>query len=85
MSLRLSVFNIPATLSQKEFVDAFCKLPGFKHADYVKNDYNQTYSFVTTRVGGIVEFGSFEAAEKAKLAMHNSRFHGSTSGIGTLA
>lgn len=85
MSLRLSVFNIPASLTQKEFVDAFCKLPGFKHADYVSNSYNQTYSFVTTRVGGIVEFVSYETAENAKHAMHNFRFHGSTSGIGTLA
>lgn len=43
MSIRLSVFNIPSNLPLKEFIEAFYKLPGFKHADYVSNNYNQTY------------------------------------------
>lgn len=34
------------------------------------------------RVGGIVEFSSFDMAENAKQSMHGYRFHGSNSGIG---
>lgn len=46
MSVRLSVFNIPAGLSLKEFAEPFTRLPGFKHADLVTGPNNQTYRTV---------------------------------------
>jgi hypothetical protein len=82
MSVRLSVFNLPAGLGLKDFADPFSRLPGFKNADLVTGPNNQTYSPLTARVGGIVEFLTYETADMAKRHMAHHRFPGSSSGIG---
>lgn len=46
MSVRLSVFNIPAGLGLKEFAEPFSRLPGFKNADLVTGPNNHTYETI---------------------------------------
>lgn len=42
MSVRLSVFNLPTSLNQKDFSEPFARLPGFKHAELISGPNNQT-------------------------------------------